>query len=64
MDGDSLELNVNVTESSLVVEPFAGPESMVVSGAVASTVKVREAGDGSVCPPATGPDVEGVRAAR
>ena len=49
----SLELNSNVTESSLIVEPSAGPESIVVSGAVPSTVKVREAGVWSVCPPAT-----------
>ncbi len=52
VEGGSVELNSNVTGSSFVVEPLAGPESIVVSGAVPSTVKVRDAGDWSVWPPA------------
>jgi hypothetical protein len=48
LDPDSGEENVNVGVGSLVVPE--GPESIVVSGGVASTVNVRESGVGSTLP--------------
>jgi len=51
VDPDSLEENVNVAEVDAVVPE--GPESIVVSGAVASIVQVRVAGLASVLPAAS-----------
>jgi hypothetical protein len=48
VEGDWLELNVNVGVSSF--EGFAGLESIVVSGIVVSVVHVYVAGDASVFP--------------
>src|SRR5581483_5307400 len=48
LDPDSEEENAKVGVASLVVP--AGPESIVVSGAVVSTVNVRESGVESVLP--------------
>ena len=51
VEGDSLDENVNVAELEVVVPD--GPESIVVSGAVASIVQVRVAGLASVLPAAS-----------
>ena len=39
---------MNAGASVLMTSPSAGPEVIVVSGGVASTVNERDAGDGSV----------------
>jgi hypothetical protein len=46
----SLEENSNVGVVSVIVAPAAGPASIVVCGAVVSTVNVRVAGDASALP--------------
>ena len=59
----SFEENVKVGVVSSMIELSAGPESIVVTGRVVSTVKVREAGDGvEVAVGIGGADVEGVAA--
>ena len=49
VDPDWVAENPKVGVLSAIVLPSDGPESIVVSGGVASTVKVRLAGLGSVC---------------
>lgn len=50
VDPASLEVNANVAVGVVIVDPSAGPEVIVVSGGVASTVNVRVAGVGSGLP--------------
>ena len=50
VDPASEEVKLNDGSLSLVVEPGAGPAVIVVSGAVASTIQVRVAGEASGLP--------------